>query len=389
MKPWLQRIQNLKIEPNRRSDGLRMQQFILDIAGRLPNLHFLNITGLDWTTSPPHPTTYRTFTSLHALEELVLYRVTFPAFGALRRILVSLPKLRSVQLQDLRWPLTRTEYMLMSTPRHMWGPAVVDLSVHDRDGWSAELFRWLALTQTKHSMRRFNLDCGDRAWPQSCIDFVTVTARLVTELYYPHLTADLRRLPIPTMVSLRVLNIDMDRRDPWMNLAIALEELPGTHLQKLRLANVRVAYPYSITSEPTFLDYSFVRTYDGVWELDGPYLPDRPYFHIHGNGLGLIELILSEERFKQLEFIDFWSFKDNNAHGRENHPVVAFELHRRMPKLSWSGVLRVKDKPTKDYQIVRNAIADNSRDLDSPQESDTAELSDEKEQSSSSSSQTD
>lgn len=339
--------QKLTVAVDNQSDGWKMQQFILDIAGRLPNLHFLDISYLDWTTARLHPTTFARFSSLHALEELVLYHVQFPSFGALRQILVSLPQLRTLKLRRLMGALTPTQDMYASAPSHK-RPAIVDLIVDDPEGWSTELVRWLALTQTAHSIRQLTLDCDTLAWPESYIDFVTATAHQLSELSFPQLTTgtcgnyrfmtyayiayysavDFLRLPISTMVSLRILRLRMDKRDSWRDLASALKQLPGTHLKQLYLTDVRV-------------EYQSADTYEGALS---------PTVRIYDDGLELLEPVLLEGRFKEIEIISFWSFKDDSnrlVQDKNYYPDIALGLHRKAPRLSSSGVLRVDDKPTK------------------------------------------
>lgn len=289
------------------------------------------------------------FSSLHALQELELYRISFPSFSALRRMLVSLPQLRKLTLGFSDWPPTPTPHMFASGPCHK-RPAIEDLTVFGMNlgRCGAELFKWLALTQTTCSLQRVTLN-DDVAWPECWIDFVTVAAHLLVELRYPRFTAgscvnywsvtnayiavpavDFLRLPTSKMANLRELHLMMDTRDPWRDLAQALQQLPGTHLQTLTLLWVRVVH----------------RSTDGPSE--GTVSGDL-VVRIDGDGLELLEPALLEGKYKELEILDFWSFKDDHDDflEHEHYPVVALELHRKMPKLSASGVLRVRGKPIK------------------------------------------
>ncbi|KAI0742321.1 hypothetical protein C8Q80DRAFT_1187553 [Daedaleopsis nitida] len=339
MKPWLEYMQSLHVE-NDGTAGWRMQQFILDIAGRLPNLQILHISRFDWVTPPPHPSTYRTFSSIHAIQELKLYKVKFPTFGALRCMLTSLPQLSVLALQRSEWPPTPTQHMFASGLCHKQ-LAIVHLTVDDRYYCSAELFRWLAITETKHSIQALILSCDGRAWPESWIDFITVTAHLVTELYTPNLTTEFLLLPISKMVGLRALDLSIYTRDPWSDLASALQRLPGTHLQELSLTNVRVAYQSTDTANDTVSDHPSLRI-------------------CNDDGLKQLEHVLLEDRFRELQVFDFYSFRDDDdkrAYGEEDYHIVARELNRKMPKLSSSGVLRVGGKPTTEYRSVLATIS--------------------------------
>lgn len=203
MKPWVEHIRKLEISSmyayqppeggltvtiESDSDRLRIDRFVLG-AGRLLNLRSLVITNFDWTTASLHPTTFGRFSSLRALEDLVLCKVQFPTFGALRQILVSLPQLSRLALNSTTWPPTRTQHVVAPAPSHE-RPAIVDLNVADDcDGYGVELFTWLALTQTNHSIRKLAFDSGIRAWPQSCIYLMAGKAHLVTKLSYAELDA--------------------------------------------------------------------------------------------------------------------------------------------------------------------------------------------------------
>ncbi|KAI0742315.1 hypothetical protein C8Q80DRAFT_1273008 [Daedaleopsis nitida] len=174
------------------------------------------------------------------------------------------------------------------------------------------------------------------------------------------------------MANLRVLRLRMDTRDPWRDLASALQQLPGTHLEELVLSEVRVTYQYTETSEVT--------------------ISGHPTVHIHGDGLELLQPVILEEKFKELQVVDFCSFThdDDKWVNYDFYSSLALKLHRKMPKLSSSGLLQVEEEPTKDYGHVQNAIADDLRDArlraqDGRQESDAPQVTEQNAQPSSSS----
>lgn len=344
----------------RESDGTwrdaEMEQFIFDTWRLSNSLNILVLMQFDWRTSRHHPTTFRAFSSLHALQQLVLSMVHFPSFGDLRCMLVSLLQLRKLTLHYSDWPPTPTPHMFASGPCHK-RPAIEDLAFtgnQDLYRCSAEFFEWLALTQTAYSIRRVDFNPLSRiadtpVWPESCIHFSTVAAHLLFRLRYPRFTAgtcvnywsvtnayvaipalDFLRLPISKMANLRELALIMDTRDPWRDLASALQQLPGTHLQRLTLNSVHIVYQSTDTSKVTLSGHSAA-------------------VRIDGDGLELLEPVLLEGKFKELKILEFESFTDDHdrSAGRNAYSAIALELHRKMPKLSASGVLRAREKPIK------------------------------------------
>ncbi|KAM5530816.1 hypothetical protein V8D89_015506 [Ganoderma adspersum] len=94
-----------KVKRTRKLDpGVRGQYVIPVLAGSLPKLECLTLSGLDWDWNPSHRTTFGMFSQFTSLRRLTFVVYKFPSFCSFRCVLVSLPALEDLNCLDVHWP---------------------------------------------------------------------------------------------------------------------------------------------------------------------------------------------------------------------------------------------------------------------------------------------
>lgn len=171
-RPWLASIHRLEfIDKGSRyypqSDGKdtsseptsawRGQYVIPVLAGHLPNLKYLSLS-IDWIRCPPHPTTFGMFSQFKSVCELQLLSCRFPSFSTFRRVLVSLPALKSLVCMDVDWSHAPQPSILVIPSKR---PALESLRISlPCRSCTLAVLEWLIHTPTRSTLVALELHPG-------------------------------------------------------------------------------------------------------------------------------------------------------------------------------------------------------------------------------------
>ncbi|KAI0750337.1 hypothetical protein C8Q80DRAFT_685191 [Daedaleopsis nitida] len=259
MRPWLVHTTHLRLQmlpfydDTSGGDGSSVLLFVHELAGHLPHLEDLSLSN--WMPPPaPHPTTFRMFSTFPALSSLALHRCQFPSLSAFCRMLSALPRLHTLDLVDVSWPLSQHTTQLNG---RCGRSSIVTISYgitqkSDRFPEFGDLFEWLATTPTRDSIKCVwgPLASQSKPWPDSVIRFLREAAGRLTSLQAPF-KSGFSRLPVAKMVELRELKLGIDIEDGdssgWGDIVAALSLPRGLrHLERLCFTGVKARVVFDI-----------------------------------------------------------------------------------------------------------------------------------------------
>ena len=142
--------------------------FIHELGGHLPNLETLYLSHPDWSAAK-NSLSLRTFAAISAfasVQTLKLGTCKFPSFGAARSVIISLPSLADLTLNNVTWPIARGpepfRRLLRSSQKTPLLQGIRRLRFWGEDATcTKQILQWLSTTALAASL--VDLDVGPAA----------------------------------------------------------------------------------------------------------------------------------------------------------------------------------------------------------------------------------
>ncbi|TFK80073.1 hypothetical protein K466DRAFT_605639 [Polyporus arcularius HHB13444] len=249
------------------SPPFNRRPFMLEFAGHLPSVTDMHMSRTALGAWISHPSSFVAISRFSSTQSLMIFRCAFPSFGALRRILTSLPSLTILRLDDPSWPDPAADL----SPRLSHGASIVRrpaLSVlaaswgsHSPDQRRAQQFmNWLSETATASSLvdlrvskhpETAQIGCMETFGP-SLVRFGRAVRRLDIEVGESR-DPKLERF-LCSLTSLEALHLRFDslrlQPDAWVQIASLMHSVP----RRTKLLDLYIKFHYSGPPELSNLD---------------------------------------------------------------------------------------------------------------------------------------
>ncbi|PIL32830.1 hypothetical protein GSI_04947 [Ganoderma sinense ZZ0214-1] len=323
-RPWLASILRLQVEdgwyshyegdkkiPAKPVSEWRGQYVIPVLAGHLPNLELLSLS-VDWDRCQPHATTFGMFSQFTSLRELRLDSCRFPSFCTFRRILVSLPALKTLRCSAVHWPSAPQPSILAIPSGHL-------------------ALQSLGISLLCDSFHDLSLQCGP-------VDFHPITLPHRTLDYYVQIFAPSVQVAafgnIQSMHDIANTISDLSRFGNLRSLDFAVN---GTDWGDA--ADLLQSLPARLDTLIIFVDYG-----RELVDRDMMVKEDGEVKAMKTNGLELLEPVLLRDNFKALHHLEFkpWGYRDTLEPLEES---IIQTIWRKLPKLHSRTTLNIRLAP--------------------------------------------
>lgn len=160
--PWLTSIHHLSLGFLKNG----METFMVEISEHLSNLHTMKWTNFTPQTASFHADLFPALGQFAFLHQLKLAFCMFPSFGDLKNVVVALPYLSSLTIDQVDWNDSIGDSMPSSLTSPQLRPRLSKLAItpapHQR-ARSDALFHWLSTTPTRSTLRDLWLDLNNMA----------------------------------------------------------------------------------------------------------------------------------------------------------------------------------------------------------------------------------
>ena len=162
LRPWLTSIHHLSLGFLKSG----MEAFMVEISEHLSNLHTMKWTNFTPQTASFHADLFPALGQFAFLHQLKLAFCMFPSFGDLKNVVVALPYLSSLTIDQVDWNDSIGDSMPSSLTSPQLRPRLSKLAItpapHQR-ARSDALFHWLSTTPTRSTLRDLWLDLNNMA----------------------------------------------------------------------------------------------------------------------------------------------------------------------------------------------------------------------------------
>ncbi|KAI1790251.1 hypothetical protein LXA43DRAFT_516581 [Ganoderma leucocontextum] len=272
------------------------------------------------------------FSQFTSLRELKLFMCFFPSFCTFRRVLVSLPALKSLICSQVDWPIP-TQPSILSIRSTGWQPALQTLRIpFFLPTPMLALLEWLVRTRTRSTLVDWELD-----YPFMALHLQTTLPGGPTLDHFAQILApSIHRASLGGTQRTKILHL----RSPCP----ASSTYASSASKSMRLSNwpgvADFLRPLPARLDTLIIDVFYsdvVMDSDQVVKEDG----DSRKASMTTNGLELLDSVLSRDNFKDMRLLTFklWVYWDRLSRLRES---TLEEVQRKLPTLHSRATLNIQ-----------------------------------------------